>query len=110
MRALFLSSLVFTALSAVPALASETSDLFEKKCSTCHGLDGKGDTKMGKKFHAPDFTGDKWQKETTDKEIQKAIEEGVVEDGKRKMPAWKGKLTPEQISDLGKYSRTFKAK
>jgi mono/diheme cytochrome c family protein len=109
-RALFYSSLMFTALSALPSLANETSDLFEKKCATCHGVDGKGQTKMGKKFHAPDFTGEKWQKETTDKEIQKAIVEGVVEDGKRKMPAWKDKLTPEQIADLGKYARAFGAK
>src|ERR1700730_5038998 len=95
-------------LLPLPAAASETSELFEKKCSVCHGVDGKGETKMGKKFHAPDFTGDKWQKETTDKEIQKAIEEGIVENGKRKMPAWKDKLTAEQIADLGKYARAFK--
>jgi len=74
-RALFFASLVFTALSATPALASDTSDLFEKKCAGCNGLDGKGETKMGKKFHAPDFSGEKWQKGTTDKEIQKAIED-----------------------------------
>jgi mono/diheme cytochrome c family protein len=109
-RALFVSSLIFTALSAVPALGDETSDLFEKKCATCHGVDGKGQTKMGRKFGAPDFTGDKWQKETTDKEIQKAIEDGIVEEGKRKMPAWKEKLTAEQIAALGKYSRAFKGK
>jgi cytochrome c6 len=109
-RAFFLSSLLAATLSPLPAAASETSELFEKKCSVCHGVDGKGETKMGKKFHAPDFTGDKWQKETTDKEIQKAIEDGIVEEGKRKMPAWKGKLTPEQITALGQYARAFKAK
>jgi len=26
------------------------------------------------------------------------------------MPAWKGKLTPEQMTALGQYTRSFKAK
>jgi mono/diheme cytochrome c family protein len=92
---------------ATSAMASEATDLYANKCAVCHGDDGKGQTKMGRKFHSPDFTTAKWQAETKDEEIVRAIEKGVVVDGQHRMPAWKGKLTPLQISDLGKLTRTF---
>ena len=89
------------------ARASETSDLYDKKCSVCHGDDGRGKTRMGKRFHAPDFASAKWQANAKDAELRKVIENGVVEDGVHRMPAWKGKLTPAQIDGLVQLVRGF---
>lgn len=105
MRALALFCLL--AAAATPARASEVADLFSDKCSVCHGDDGKGQTLMGKKFHARDFTAAKWQAKVTDEAIRHTIENGVVVEGQVRMPPWKEKLTPQQISDLAKYVRTF---
>ena len=87
-----------------PADAKAT---FDQKCSKCHGEDGKAKTKLGKKSHASNFTRAKWQKRTTDDEIIKAITDGIVEKGKRLMPAFKEKLSEEEIRALVTYVRAF---
>ncbi|MHB8416555.1 MAG: c-type cytochrome [Myxococcales bacterium] len=86
------------ASAAVPA--PEAHDLYAKKCAVCHGDDGKGDTRMGRRFRAPDFTSAKWRATAKDAELRKVIENGVEEDGVHRMPAWKGKLSPDQIDAL----------
>jgi len=35
--------------AALSAGAADAKAIFEKDCAKCHGPDGKGDTKMGKK-------------------------------------------------------------
>ncbi len=78
-----------------PALASaeDAATVYSQKCAACHGKDGKG-TPTGKKMGAPDLTTLKG----SEKEVAAAIE-----NGKGKMPAYKGKLTTEQIAALAKY-------
>ncbi len=95
------------ALAATAAHASDVPELYANKCAVCHGDDGKGLTRMGKKFHSPDFTAAKWQAETKNEEIVRVIEKGVVVDGQHRMPAWSGKLTSEEIAELGRFVRTF---
>jgi cytochrome c6 len=113
---------MFAALALVPAVARGADPateprapgavldeaLWEAKCSKCHGLDGKGHTKTGARYKIDDFTSAKWQKEMDDKEIRKTIEEGVKsKKGKVKMPAFKGKLSDDQIAALVAYVRSF---
>jgi mono/diheme cytochrome c family protein len=82
-------------------------DVYVKRCTFCHAEDGTGQTKKGKQLRVPDFTSAKWQKHTEDKEITDIIENG---NKKRKMPAFKDKLTPEQIAALVPYLRAFAAR
>jgi mono/diheme cytochrome c family protein len=91
---------------AIPADAS-AADIFGKKCTFCHGADGKSQTKKGRQLKAPNFTGAKWQKHTTDDEIVEAITDGVP---KRKMPSFKEKLTADQIKAMVPFLRAFAAK
>ncbi len=79
----------------------------QQKCQLCHGRDGKGKTVKGRKYKAPNFTGSRWQKHTTDDEIVEAITDGVK---KSKMPSFKDKLTPEEIKSMVPYLRAFAAK
>ena len=55
------------------------------KCVSCHGADGKGQTKMGKKKGAPDMTSAEWQKKVTDERINEVILKGykTEKDGKK---------------------------
>ena len=62
---------------------------------------------MGKKFHAPDFTRSGWQEKASNDRMRSAIENGIVEDGQRRMPGWKGKLSPDEIESLVRYVRAF---
>jgi len=57
------------AVIALPALsvgAADAKALYEQQCAKCHGPDGKGDTKMGKKMGAKDYTNPKVQAELKD--------------------------------------------
>ena len=85
---------------------------FKKKCATCHGKDGKGDTKMGKKLKIKDLTDPKVQDAITDEGIIKQITNGSKdkETGKVKMPPMGKKLTAEQIKELVPVVRAFKGK
>jgi|SRR5262245_30722516 len=76
--------------------------LYGQKCAICHGKDGKG-TPAWKAKGQPDFTDAKYQGSVSDQQISASIR-----DGKGKfMPAFKGKLTDEQISSLVPVVRAF---
>jgi cytochrome c6 len=81
-------------LAAGSALAdSESHELFEKKCSVCHGKDGKP-TPMGEKMGAKSLVGLK----------DAAMVATTIENGKPpKMAAFKGKLTDAQIQGIARY-------
>ena len=106
---LMLSSLAFAAGAAI-GVAAPAADNWENHCTKCHGADGKGLTKIGKKLNVKDYTDAKVQAALKDDEIGKAIADGVSDKaGKEKMKAYKGELTPAEIKDLVAYVRKFKA-
>lgn len=100
-----------TALLAIPALslcAADGKALYEKDCTKCHGADGKGDTKMGKKYGAKDYTDAKVQNELKDEAAIKAIKDGYKDkEGKVVMKPAEG-LSDDDIKALVAYMRTFK--
>ena len=84
---------------------------FDKKCASCNGKDGKGQTKMGKKLGAKDFTDAKVQAGLTDAQIEEAIKNGKKNDaGKQVMKGFAGKLSDDEIKALVKVVRAFKGK
>ncbi len=82
--------------------AAGGAETFKAKCAACHGATGAGDTTMGKNLKIRDLGSADVQKQS-DADLETAITTG-----KGKMPAYDGKLTKEQISDLVKYIRTLK--
>jgi len=92
---------------AGPCAPPTPKQIYDSKCAGCHGLDAKGKTKYGIKHRIPNFATKKWQASISDAEIGKTIREGVTEKGKKLMPAFKGKLTPDEVVALTLYLRSF---
>ena len=96
-------------LAAGVAYAAPAAENWDNLCASCHGADGKAQTKTGKKLKLRDYTDAKVQAEMKDEEMTKAIAEGVKIDGKEKMKAFKDEISAEEITDLVAYIRKFKA-
>ena len=96
------------ALSAWTISAADVAALYEKHCLKCHGADGKGETKMGKKVGAKDLTDAKLQAELKDEQAFKAIKEGLKDkEGKIQMKPIEG-ATDDEIKALVGHVRSFK--
>jgi cytochrome c6 len=67
---------------------------YKAKCAVCHGADGSGDTAMGKSMKLRDLRSEDVQKQTDAQLIE------ITANGKAKMPAYKGKLTDDQIKQV----------
>lgn len=95
-------------LFAVPALsftpvaraADDPAALFKAKCATCHAADGSGNSATGKALATPDLRSEDVQKQT-DAQLIDATANGKG----KKMPAYKDKLTDDQIKQLVGYIR-----
>jgi cytochrome c6 len=103
--------LVFTGLLFAGAVyAADAKANFEEHCTKCHGTDGKGQTKTGRKLGIRDFTDPKVQIELKDADMLEAITNGIRSNtGKEMMKEFKDELSAEEIRDLAAYMRSFKA-
>ena len=78
--------------------AESGADIYKAKCAMCHGADAKG-----KMAGTHDWTSADVQK-MSDADLTK-----VITDGKPpKMPAFKGKLSDDQVKELVSYIRSLK--
>lgn len=91
------------------ALAAPAAENWDNLCASCHGADGKAQTKTGKKLKLRDYTEAKVQAELKDDAMTKAIADGVKIDGKEKMKAYKEEISGSEIQELVAYVRKFKA-
>ena len=99
------------ALAAIAAFAfaAPVAENWENHCTKCHGADGKGDTKAGRKLKVKDYTDPKVQAEMKDADMIKATSEGLKDkNGKETMKAYKEELSAKEIEELVAYVRKFK--
>ncbi|MHB8519450.1 MAG: c-type cytochrome [Limisphaerales bacterium] len=108
MKKLLMISLLVGAAALVSA-RGDAKATYEKECAKCHGSDGKGDTKMGRKLGAKDYTDPKFQETLKNDNMFKAIKEGLKEDDKTKMKPIEN-VTDDEIKALVAYMRAFKKK
>ncbi len=108
-----LSLLTLGLAGAVLGRAATAAENWENNCASCHGDDGKGQTKQGKKLKLRDYSDPVVQAEFKDDEMLKAILEGVKDkdSGKERMKAFKGEFeAPEkEAKDLVEFIRKLKS-
>ncbi|HXF10871.1 MAG TPA: cytochrome c, partial [Desulfuromonadaceae bacterium] len=73
---------VSAALLLSPAVhAADGKALYQANCIKCHGDDGRGVTKLGKKLQIRDFTDSEVWKTFDDEDAFKAVKNGIKKDG-----------------------------
>ena len=102
-----LTALLFLG-AALAASAADAQANWDEHCAKCHGADGKGQTKMGKKLSIRDLTDAKVQAEFTDEQAFEAIKNGLTDkNGKTTMKAIEG-LADEDMKALIPLVRALK--
>lgn len=96
-------------LFALSTRAAPASENWENSCASCHGEDGKAQTKQGKKLKIRDYTDAAVQAKFKDDEMLKAILEGVTENGKERMKGFKDEFSEAEAKDLVAFIRKMKA-
>ena len=96
-----------TATAAPVSEAALGKELYAQNCAICHKDTGKGGkvTVEGKSIEPDDITTAK-MKEKADEKFVGYINEGFPDDG---MPAFKDKLTADQVKAIVKHIRTLQS-
>jgi mono/diheme cytochrome c family protein len=85
--------------AATSAFADDGKGLYDTKCAMCHGKDGvaKPPGKGSRDFNDPAY------------QAASSVDDivSITANGKGKMPAYRSKLTPEQIRAIAAYVKTF---
>ncbi|HXW62443.1 MAG TPA: cytochrome c [Candidatus Acidoferrales bacterium] len=101
--ALLLASLLGVGLSA-PLRADDGAATFKAQCAACHGADGSGKTAVGKSLKIRDLSSADVQKQTDEQLTD------IITNGKGAMPAFKDKITADQIKELVVFIRQLAKK
>jgi mono/diheme cytochrome c family protein len=92
---------------AVCLTAAPATEIWENTCASCHGIDGTGQTKQGKKLKLKDYTDPAALAGQSDEQLAKIIADGVTVDGKQRKKGYKDELTPAEITALVKFIRSL---
>jgi mono/diheme cytochrome c family protein len=98
------ASLLIFACSITCLAQTSGADTYKTKCQMCHAIDGSGSTPAGKAMKARPFDSPDVLKETDADLI------ATIKNGKNKMPAFAGKLSDAQVSDVLAYIHTLQKK
>ena len=108
MKSLIAVAAILGLASTISLRAADGKQLYSDNCAKCHGDDGKGQTKMGQKLGARDYTDAKVQDSVKDEDGIKAIKEGLKDkDGKTLMKA-NADVSDADAKAMMDYMRTFK--
>ncbi|MBM3836073.1 MAG: cytochrome c [Verrucomicrobia bacterium] len=106
-KSIALAPVLFVA-SGAAVNGADVKANWETQCAKCHGSDGTGDTKMGKKVGAKDYTDPKVQAEMKDDKVFKSLKEGMKENGMVQMKGFAAVLSDDEIKALIAHIRTFR--
>jgi mono/diheme cytochrome c family protein len=107
-RRAVLAALALSFLAAACRRAEGPGErVFRRRCSICHGDDGRGDTEFAEGRPYADLTDGRWKHGPDYDSMRRLIAEG---DPKSPMPAFGKKLTPEEIDAVTRYVETLAAR
>ena len=92
------AGLVLAAAGCGPSDPAER--VYVRKCSACHGTDGRGRTRFAQGRPYADLTDGKWKHGGDRASIRKLIAEG---DPASPMPPYDGRLSPQEIDAAADY-------
>jgi mono/diheme cytochrome c family protein len=78
-------------------------EVYTANCRRCHGDDGAGHTRLAETVEPPDMTDSAWQRGRSASRMSAS-----VANGRGQMPAFKRKLTRQDIAAAVAYVRTFR--
>jgi mono/diheme cytochrome c family protein len=90
-------ALLLAFASSAAAAEPDGAALYNTKCASCHGPDGRGDTPVGKALKIGSLLEPRWAADDAPAAIAKAVREGVPG-----MPALGSKLTAAEIEAVAK--------
>ena len=94
-------ALVISVTGVMGFAQSDGAATYKAKCAMCHGATGMADTGAGKSMKI---------RPVNDPEVKAMTEAQMIElttNGKGKMPAFKGKLTDDQIKEAVAFYRSL---
>jgi Cytochrome c, mono- and diheme variants len=91
------------AASTSPAGGGDAKSVYNSKCASCHGRDGRARSAHARHEKARDLSSAEWQDSVSDERIYNSIS-----NGKGKMPGFKKKLSDAQMDELVSYVRRLK--
>ncbi|KAB2662280.1 MAG: cytochrome c [Verrucomicrobia bacterium] len=103
-----LSGVAAVSLLASSAMAADVAENWAKNCASCHGKDGRGQTKAGKMAGTKDMTDAAYQAGLKDEKMFASVKDGLKDKGKDVMKPFAAKLTDDEIKALVAHVRTLK--
>ena len=91
-------------MGSVTCFAQSTAEIYVAKCQMCHAPDGSAGTPAGKAMKTRPVKSPDFLKESDMDLI------AIIKNGKNKMPAFAGKLTDSQMTDLVAYIHALQKK
>ncbi len=83
--------------------AERGREVYMSNCGRCHGADGAGHTRMAEIVEPPDMTDRAWQRGRSTSRMVAS-----VANGRGQMPAFKKKLSRQEIAAAVAYVRTLR--
>lgn len=83
--------------------AARGREVYTSNCARCHGVDGMSHTSMGQMTEAPDLTDAAWQSRRSAARMIAS-----VTNGRGEMPAFRRKLSRQEIAAAVAYVRTLR--
>ncbi len=83
--------------------AAKIEGVYQQNCARCHGVDGSGDTRLGKLYNTPNLTEAALHARFSNKELS-----AIITSGQGGMPGFKKNLSKAEIAQLVAYVRRFR--
>lgn len=86
-----------------PSQAERGREVYVANCGRCHGADGAGRTRMAEIVEPPDISDATWQRKRSSSKMIASVTNGLGQ-----MPAFKKKLSRQEIAAAVAYVRTLR--